>query len=898
MDRLASLVFDDSQFQDDNYDFLTSEILSVTLPEKCNVSDHNNGQVGFSFVFDCQGPNQIVLKVSDGLTSTTGTFDIDVIPLPAEISPIETVSMTKGEILSIPVMVDNTEEDGPFNYSIGYAPKGLYVNSEGIITGSPVPFIQEENASFKVAIDVFNGRNTRLEFDIDLNGTQAKKSLTPNMKLCNDGASHDWQGVRTIRWSDVDGNHKPDLVCALKNSYVIYETNGNSIEAKYIELNPWKDEKLMHVIQTDMNGDSVDEIILGYPNTILVINGVNKQVVKEFDLGDDYYFYKIVPVNTDYNGFILYSNVGETGDLSGYYLYSLDDERLNINPATNSAGIRAIGNIDSDPEPEFIDGMNRVLDFDNTVESFEFPINYVADHDGDGEDSPISLWPHSDQIYDPIYTEYYLNGSSDTFSLIVHNKSTILKTYMIKVPDEFKNDSNGLTQGRAFLVNIDQDEEMEVLLNYSSDAEKVLVYDLNRDDDSYVFDEVLSLNAYPESRYGPSFNHTQIMQLEDGNIAFSINSGLVSYSKDLGLQTVNFKAPSYWQSIHDGGGLSQPFIQPDGVMNLYYISSLNDNFARVQINSEGGIVSMNSYDDIEYNVVDYIYEIPVSAETSKEFVANIRLDSPGYSVFDSLSGDPISRMNLGFREMAPGRFFSGDINSDRKEDLFSQNGTTVTWIDPIQGIFKWQLPEGDRLRYLVEPGAFLVDANKDGDSELVLAVENIHYPKDSDLEIMIYRFDGHTSLEEFRKIPLSFDSHDTHGDPLIGIQDVDGDDRLEIIVANNCSHPAEIKDSTIIHIIDDDFSEYSTVYSDYCLDSIPSIKGKAEKNNIIATSDIGTLDNENSKFIEIDAGTGTTIWESVEYLGKISKGSLLSFGDDIYTSRKIAVFDVGLYSFE
>lgn len=83
--------------------------------------------------------------------------------------------------MSCPLLQITFNEDGPFTYQIGYGRRGVDIDSNGVIKSIPIPFISEGNDKFNIAVDVDNGRNTRIEFSVDLNVQAGVKTISPNL---------------------------------------------------------------------------------------------------------------------------------------------------------------------------------------------------------------------------------------------------------------------------------------------------------------------------------------------------------------------------------------------------------------------------------------------------------------------------------------------------------------------------------------------------------------------------------------------------------------------------------------------------------------------------------------------------------------------------------------------
>jgi len=180
------------------------------------------------------------------------------------------------------------------------------------------------------------------------------------------------------------------------------------------------------------------------------------------------------------------------------------------------------------------------------------------------------------------------------------------------------------------------------------------------------------------------------------------------------------------------------------------------------------------------------------------------------------------------------------------------------------------------------PDTVISDIDNNGVSELLTLVSPRGLLGQS--ELRLYQYDG-SSLELIYNTAVL-------GRSQLGLQDVDGDGKQEIIIysADLCFG---LNPSTAIEIIDDNLESLSAFTVDGCIFSVPSISGADPKNNLIALDD---SESNVSQFLEIDI-EGNIIWESSPFLGRLNKDSLTFFEDDVYLSRKAAVFTTGFYTF-
>src|SRR5690606_3260512 len=86
------------------------ELQATGFGEECAVDEEQATSGQIHYRFNCWGQYELTITAFDGVHEVARTIPIDVLPLPAELDPIDDVQMTQGQSLSIPLLVRNLSE--------------------------------------------------------------------------------------------------------------------------------------------------------------------------------------------------------------------------------------------------------------------------------------------------------------------------------------------------------------------------------------------------------------------------------------------------------------------------------------------------------------------------------------------------------------------------------------------------------------------------------------------------------------------------------------------------------------------------------------------------------------------------------------------------------------------
>ena len=851
------------QASDSDSDFLSYEWTHISSPTNCEYQLVHESAVNSFFTSECQGVHEIQISVTDGFNVVDEVLKVNVIPLPASIEPVGDIKISSLENLHLGLVVNNLNDDGPFDFSLAYSPKGVEIDQNGVVTGKPVPFVSGSDESFKIAVDVDNGRKSRIEFTVEQNGEVSQKKLVANMANCY---------ADKAGWHDIDGDGNVNSLCKVNKSYMLLELRGNEISTEYTELNPLSFSELVSLTHTDINQDDVNEIILGYENEIFVVNGETKEVVKSFALpfsteSPYYRRYELHPLTYGYSG-LMVEVIG--GEDEGFYLIDFEDDgSIEVTFLDYFRNVDFIGNADADILPELINVSDKqIIDISGSAQNISVDVDHLIDMDGDGDNDLVTLTNFGD---------YY----SDEFTLKIYDATSkeLLVDQIIALPEQYTD----IWRPASFIVNVDSDTEKEIILHFGS-IHSFFVF--QKHGDSYNLDQTISI---PEesNNFLPTFR-----QITDSKILITLGDfaqEYYSYSVDDGFGMFDVKSPSYSTHSVDLYGMSVPKIIRENELQLFYKDNFSVNkLGKLEIDSQGEIVSLIKTNIPAPHILSSTLVSDISAPDQNEILIS-KSHENGYRVYDIDTEQLVIETTFDTEMKSDSIPIKTDVDNDGISDILSYNSGYVpfNWIDPVVDEEKWVL-ELDKLEYYPKSRPTITgDIDSDGKTDLITILNH----KARGNELHIFSYNG-TELETTFTYQLE-STRDIGYHISLGLQDIDGDRKPEIIIIGYDSD-----------CFDDDLKVLSQVETDSCLTDIPTMTGNYAKKNIIASGPANSLTirststvNAYSHFIELDALTGTSIWNSSAFFGRLDPRSLTFFEEDPYISRKAAVFQFGLYTF-
>jgi len=880
VDRLAALSISGTESTDGDYDFLTYSWRHLSAPENCDYSLTNESSADVEFMSACQGTHQLQINVYDGFDTAEYNFPIEVIPLPAEIGDIATQLLSTNSSLELSVPIINEAEDGPFSFRLSYAPRGIEVTQNGIVSGVPIPFLMDQTSTFNIGVEVDNGRSTLASFSVQLENEDANKKLISGSDLC---------ARPFLRWSDIDGNGHPDLVCPLHNSYIVYEKVGEVINSTYVELSPRILGGLTSITQSDFSGDELPEIILGYGQGVLVVDGRTKEVVREFLFeeenteGSGQYKLYSTGQNTDQKGFLL-TSARSYRDLQFEKTYYFSSE-LSEPLVVDNHSITAVGDVDGDGLPEII-ARNELFSFSGYDNNFPKTLTHLVDYDGDGLDELLSFSGNNTE------NDYF----SDGFILESYDPRTgeLLFLDELVYPHDLP-EGESVYGASAGFVNIDEDPEKEIFMAFGNESLISRLFVFEFDGERYSFDRQLNL----PSNLQWFFNSNLVPQLSRSEVYLYAGSSL-SYSKQEGFIELSHSQPEAYFISGSTRALSKPFVQSDNSLRVYYTNrAFEADVGSMNVSQEGFVTGYSLLSGIEApHTMDSLGEFQASNFGAKIVLAPTPPSSEfqGFRIYDGESTSLLAQTVSSLNTTWPARIFSGDINNDLEPDILVESSSntqgiaTLSWLDIENEEVLWELTDPNSDYYTGARLSRVSDINLDGTSELLTLLSPRR--SESDGEFRVYQF--------VEGVPTLVHSISVLGSESFGVQDIDGDGKKEIVIKETQQGYCE---STTLQIIDDNFEMVREIVVDGCVDSIPSLDFSAAKNNIIVSMhfldrDVWFNRKQYSYYSEVDPINGETIWNSSLFFGRLMDGDVSIVGDDPYLSPKAAVYAEGLYIFQ
>jgi hypothetical protein len=864
VDRLDALSID-AAIQDPDGDFIEYSWGSLTSPETCTSSLVRNTATTVDFTSNCQGAHSVSLYANDGFNPQVEyALNINVVPLPAEIQIINDEVIMTGDQLSIPVNVTNLQEDGPFNFSFAYAPKGVSINDQGLITGKPTAFVKENESNFRIGVTVDNGRATNTHFNVKVNGGEEDQSLISTSEICISNNKN---------WMDIDGDGLPEMACPFFHSYRLFELDGGVINVSYVELDQLSEEKLHSVIHYDIDADGLAEILLAYDSEIILIDGVTKEVIKKIpfspEVNELYSFsYQLLLPSTLNNIFVYVRNY----DFQ-YHLLNLDGQNI-VAPMLNGPAIDfMVGykNIDQDPEPEIF-SEDRVFHFGGEIAHLNTPINKVEDLDGDDVKDLLRI------------TEPGLLDDQNWGIFHYDDQLNLLNQYTISRPDVI---GGFYWTEELELVNLDADPEKEII-----ERNGFLVFDLQAE--NYEF--ALQM----QDAYSSNLARTFFTQL-DGN-SILLPGRYFAATLSFG----NYTALNYANPLYDRD-LSKPVVKPDGSISFYF-SNIDGqtSLGFVDIGADG---KLNNTEILrEVNAPYYAYSVIGTSYTSPDKNEVLTHGSnTGFQIFDLTSFAQTYQSTFEASATPNTELVEADFDSNGRPDYFSfvrQSGYSnpmITWFDPDQDVENWSYSDSENKFYLGAGLSKVLSFDGGLSQRLVSLFSARSISNEFDYVLKVFSYDA-GNINEISSIGIN--EPNLLDGITMGFQDIDNDGKPEIIISKFeqfCDHDR----GSEIELFDDDFTYLRTIQVSECVSVIPDIDSNEPKSNIIASSAVGNLSLKNnsalkaySRFLEIGAITGDKIWESGKFIGQLDEDTFVSLGNDPYLSKKIGVFDSGIYVFD
>lgn len=356
VDRNALLTLNAAEYVSDHDDLLIYSFRVTSAPAVgCG---HEIGQQDVrtvDLVFNCQGDYVLEIGARDGTTAPFALLlTVHVIPLPAEFESVDEVTIEKDTELNVPLSITNEALDGPFAFSIAHAPKGVTVSSQGVVTGIPELLLYENHSNIAVEAVAYNGRQSSVEFDVDVRDDSVQLDVTPLDVEC-----------QNQRWGVMSQSGNVAYVCKWGNSYLMYELVSGQRRLAHVGRNFSENSRLQSLELQDFDNDGRPELIMVYEDSIHVVRPEIDQEVGVVPLArfsglSSFESSKVYPADVSFNGFVLQFG-------TRFFRYSMSSNSVTSTFETVVETVAAIGNVDADAEPEFLMDDGRLYSFGSTA---------------------------------------------------------------------------------------------------------------------------------------------------------------------------------------------------------------------------------------------------------------------------------------------------------------------------------------------------------------------------------------------------------------------------------------------------------------------------------------------------------------------------------------------------
>lgn len=858
VDRLAVLQLSGGHYLSDPLDLVNYnyELQTSGFGEECAVDEEQTTSGQIHYQFNCWGQYQLTITAFDGVHEVARTIPIDVLALPAELDPIDDVQMMQGQSLSIPLSVRNLSEDGPFSYSVVQGPSGLSVSPEGFLQGEPTPMIREASSTFNVTVQADNGRQSLVTFSIRYQSTPGDAYLVPaRVQYCTSGWLSSNQAGRLMR------------TCPANGSHVVEHIENNRVVTAYAAPSPYSSMALVATDLLDVNRDGTAEIILIYKDRAVIIDSESYQFLEE------------VVYSTAFSTQSVVSFIQQSGRhrqpvallTTGTHLHLINLANGSVTRIQSTAEVMLFGDIDRDQNVEIVLADGVVLEpIAGTAWQLQPAVNFekflLQDVDGDGADDLVRMVDNSHSGL----------GGAVSFRIAFGADRSALQSFQIDAPEGNNDDWSP----RIAFVYVDGSPEARLVVrkSYSRD---VYVYRWEEVGFALV-DSVTLPDVFAD------FDGLEVYSHPEGRLMFSANNRMFVKSAD----SSEFLALEDQRSGLLPADQAGFFAEPDGSHTLF-ISRYSQK-QQIKLDGVGGIQSEHllstsagfgaSY--ITRHDGNYVAAAPYSRsltvigdddrrETTRHYY---------YGLFDVLSNTAVQEVEV--PAMLEGNITSADIDSDGVLDLFVPRISVSNcsgWYVAGNPTQRQNLVCSGGLSGALVADIKAIDLDGDGISEVI----HLNRLLLGGFDLQVYRLSAGRLQNWFSLTRADYGSLVT---PVMGIQDVDADGVLEIVVAEKGAS------STRISVLEPTGARREFTVP-ILLDVVPDLNYRRFNAAIVAIQNTDDAF-KSTRFFEIGAVDGNIVWASQPYQGLSAKNGLYFLNRESNSSVIMAVTSAGIHRFE
>ena len=828
VDRNALLTLNVADYVSDLDDLLIYSFRVTQAPAAgCSHEIEQQDVRTVDLVFNCQGDYVLEIGARDGTTAPFALpLTVHVIPLPAELEPVDEVVVDKNTELHVPLAITNEALDGPFAFSIKHAPKGVTVSSQGVVTGVPELFLYENHSNITVEAVADNGRQSSIEFDVDLRDDSVQLDIHPLEDECENQ-----------RWGDVSQNENLAYVCKWGNSYITYELVSGQRILTHVGRNFSESSRLQSLELQDFDNDNRPELIMVYEDSIHIVKPeidqeIGVALLARFSGIPSFESSTVHTADVSFNGFVL-----QLG--TRFFRYSMASNSVTSTFETVTWPVTAVGNTDADAEPEFLMEDGRLYNFGSAARNLTLLVGtkkaFLANITGSAAAELIVVDGDQECSFpsDLVMTVY----NATTLARI--SQSSIQNPLGAQVPwcpnPRFMNTGSGLF---ADLYLFHSYANPLYRYEYIGGA-----FSLVR---TFLGDRLGSLDLVGNQLALTQSNSVELTDVDNGNIqsfSFTTESQLLP---DLG--------PA-WDGNRIFANYSSIFPLPSPL----------------------GYVEFDGYDGLEWGMVEP--ELTVQAKeilTSQQHqVLNgdlVAVSQDSASTVVRLRSVPSGEMIGQFagRNMPRDRWTIADFDGNQEYDVFrcgyGNTSGSLAWLKLNENAAAWQANVSAFGVFATCEAAALVGRNFGGAQRLAAVFSSVA----NGAQLIIYDYSGNTIVEVARYPIEAFSSTDYS----LALLDVTGDSIDEIVVYRGGYGSQPLSK---FWIVDTGTGNVQTL--DVAVSEPVIQKNRPTGNrNLLVAGTYGSLLDESlrapklySKLYEVSSSDGAVVWQSNLLVGTLTE---------------------------
>ncbi|MCG3113649.1 MAG: VCBS repeat-containing protein [Candidatus Manganitrophus sp. SB1] len=774
----------------------------------------------------------VIVGLSDGLGSTSIIASITIGDSPLVAEPTNPVNAAYGVPLELQLGVSDPDGDS-VSYRLAYGPGGMRIDQTGKISWTPTGPMFDETLEVH-----FGVRATSGEITVETAGTITVTDPGHPKPLVRTGIQIP-AAPDGIVIADFNGDLKNEVLITNQNLLYTLIFDGTNYVQNWVY--PFDLTSIMAITAHDLTGDGHPDMIVGVSSGIIILDGVNRKIVKE--ITDGYSFrssIRVIDIDNDGGEEIIYLGFGDDSFsfLQTINVYDADTLRQEWqSPPLDLGPSLAIGNVDNDPTLEIVTSNGYVYDGATHENQWAYGAGFGAlvdtgDLNNDGVEEIVSNGLQFIRVYSAVLKSPLWEIQREVSALVVTNIDHDPQAEIIvadrPLGDVIAYDGSRGAGSQEWSISEQNYGVWSITVgDTDNDGSPEFVWGAGVEDslpDSLV---IAGLNPSIQVEWT---NGTRFDRWFDGTALLQLDGPFVGghwLSTSTGQRQAIFASP---RSNSGHGGTRLIGIDPV-TGNFTTSSEIGTNFS--------GIASLSGA-DYDGDGVDEVFLTTSSAYDGYFTVYDFIRDLPEWT----------SAANLGI-----GRAVTrGDLNRDGHDDLIALTVDGYIYAyDVFNSTLIWKSTQ------LPSYGAFDLEvADLDGDG----ALEIIATATES---LLVYKKQGNVYLLNML-IGVNAGNH-------LAVGDLDSDGTPEIIITSSAY-------DTAVFIYDGVTFDLKGQYTLSVPISELAVPLDGSGNLLIGTSknSFNSSFETSAKLITVDGMTGTIIWSSPPLLGDIVPNSL-SFAD-------------------